>query len=96
MNYKNNISLNIIFEEKPGGTTLTMQCSPEEKICELLKRYKNKVQRKYKMKFIRNGESLNENLTVTQCGLKDGYKILAYDICRIKGAGYWYMKEINI
>ena len=96
MNYKNNISLNIIFEKKPGETTLTMQCSPEEKICDLLNRYKNEIQQQGRMIFIYNGQSLNENLTVTQCRLKNGYKILVIPRGDIEGAGYWYVKEINI
>ena len=96
MNYKINVPFIIIFEQKSGGTTLTMQCSPEEKICDLLNRYKNKIQHQGEMEFIYRSKNLNENLTVTQCGLKNGSKILVIFGGDIEGAGYWYMKEINI
>ena len=77
---------NIIFEQKAGGSTMTMQTTPDELVSALLQRYKGKMQYDGIMKFIFNGQNLNENLTLKQAGLKNGSKILVIGTKDIEGA----------
>ena len=77
---------NIIFEQKAGGSTMTMQTTPDELVSALLQRYKGKMLYDGIMKFIFNGQNLDENLTLKQAGLKNGSKILVIGTKDIEGA----------
>ena len=65
---------------------MTMQTTPDELVSALLQRYKGKMQYDGIMKFIFNGQNLDENLTLKQAGLKNGSKILVIGTKDIEGA----------
>ena len=76
--------INLIFEQKTGGQVLTIQISLDKLVGDAIKKYKNKIFAQDKLKFIYNGDKLNENLTVREAGLRNGSKILVIiprDIC---------------
>ena len=77
---------NLIFEQKAGGQTLTIQIQPDKKVSDAINSYKNKIQYPGEMKFIFNGQNLNPDLTLNEAGLKNGSKILVIGTKDIEGA----------
>ena len=63
---------NLIFEQKAGGQTLTIQIHPDKKVIDAINSYKNKILYDGQMKFIFNGQNLNPDLTLKEAGLKNG------------------------
>ena len=63
---------NLIFEQKAGGQTLTIQIQPDKKVIDAINSYKNKILYDGQMKFIFNGQNLNPDLTLKEAGLKNG------------------------
>ena len=78
--------LNLIFELKAGGQTMTVQVTPDKKVSDAINSYKNKIQMPGEMKFIFNGQNLNMDLTLKAAGLKNGSKILVITTKDIEGA----------
>ena len=76
----------MIFEQKAGGQTLTIQIQPDKKVSDAINSYKNKIQYPGEMKFIFNGQNLNPDLTLNEAGLKNGSKILVIGTKDIEGA----------
>ena len=77
---------NLIFEQKAGGQTLTIQIQPNKTVADAVNAYKNKVLNQGEMKFIFNGQNLDTSLTLHQAGLKNGSKILVISTKDIEGA----------
>ena len=77
---------NLIFEQKAGGQTLTIQIQPNKTVADAVNAYKNKVLNQGEMKFIFNGQNLDTSLTLHQAGLKNGSKILVITLKDIEGA----------
>ena len=77
---------NLIFEQKAGGQTLTIQIQPDKKVIDAINSYKNKILIDGQMKFIFNGQNLNPDLTLKEAGLKNGSKILVITTKDIEGA----------
>ena len=77
---------NLIFEQKAGGQTLTIQIQPDKKVIDAINSYKNKILYDGQMKFIFNGQNLNPELTLKAAGLKNGSKILVITTKDIEGA----------
>jgi len=77
---------NLIFEQKAGGQTLTIQIQPDKKVIDAINSYKNKILYDGQMKFIFNGQNLNPDLTLKEAGLKNGSKILVITTKDIEGA----------
>lgn len=50
----------------------------------------------YSKKFIFNAKNMILSLTVAEAGLKENASIFVVSTKGIKGAGYWYKKDINI
>ena len=77
---------NLIFEQKAGGQTLTIQIQPNKTVADAINAYKNKVLNQGEMKFIFNGQNLDTSLTLHEAGLKNGSKILVISTKDIEGA----------
>ena len=62
---------------------VTVQCNPEEKVSDIIEKYRNKVN-DYddSKKFIFNAKSLNPSLSLVEAGIKNNSNIF---VCRIKG-----------
>ena len=75
-----------------------MMCTtPEEKVSELIEKYRNKSgDREPNKKFIFNAKNLTPSLTCAEAGLCSGANIFVLYKKGIKGKGPWYEKEINI
>ena len=84
--YPQGDKINLIFELKGGGQTMTIQVSPDKLVSEAINSYKNKIQIPGDMKFIVNGLNLDPNLTIKAAGLRNGAKILVITTKDIEGA----------
>ena len=62
---------------------VTVQCNPEEKVSDIIEKYRNKVN-DYddSKKFIFNSKNLNPSLSLVEAGIKNNSNIF---VCRIKG-----------
>ena len=62
---------------------VTVQCNPEEKVSDIIEKYRNKVN-DYddSKKFIFNARNLNPSLSLVEAGIKNNSNIF---VCRIKG-----------
>ena len=76
----------MIFEQKAGGQTLTIQIQPNKTVADAVNAYKNKVLNQGEMRFIFNGQNLDTSLTLHEAGLKNGSKILVISTKDIEGA----------
>ena len=77
---------NLIFEQKAGGQSITIQISPDKLVADAINSFKNKMLYQGEMKFIFNGQNLEQNLTVHNAGLRNGSKILVIGTKDIEGA----------
>jgi hypothetical protein len=81
-----NGNYNIIFEMKAGGQSITIQISPDKLVSDAINSFKNKMLYQGEMKFIFNGQNLDQNLTIQAAGLRNGSKILVIGTKDIEGA----------
>jgi hypothetical protein len=81
-----NGNYNIIFEMKAGGQSITIQISPDKLVSDAINSFKNKMLYQGEMKFIFNGQNLDQNLTIQAAGLRNGAKILVIGTKDIEGA----------
>jgi hypothetical protein len=79
-------SYNLVFEQKAGGQSITIQISPDKRVSDAINSFKNKIFYQGQMKFIFNGQNLDENLTIQAAGLRNGSKILVIGTKDIEGA----------
>ena len=79
-------SYNLVFEQKAGGQSITIQISPDKRVSDAINSFKNKIFYQGEMKFIFNGQNLDQNLTVQAAGLRNGSKILVIGTKDIEGA----------
>jgi hypothetical protein len=79
-------SYNLVFEQKAGGQSITIQISPDKLVSDAINSFKNKIFYQGEMKFIFNGQNLDQNLTVQAAGLRNGSKILVIGTKDIEGA----------
>ena len=77
---------NLIFEQKAGGQSITIQISPEKLVADAINSFKNKMLYQGEMKFIFNGQNLDQNITIFNAGLRNGSKILVIGTKDIEGA----------
>ena len=76
---------------------IEIESFPDEKVSDLIKRFISLTGiNDHTLKFIFNGKALNFDLTLAEAGLENSSKILVTNTIGIKGAGYWFHKEINI
>jgi len=77
---------NLIFEQKAGGQSITIQISPDKLVLDAINSFKNKMLYQGEMKFIFNGQNLEPNITIQKAGLRNGSKILVIGTKDIEGA----------
>ena len=80
-----------------GYSIIIIKTFPGEKGIELIEKYR-KASGDYELnnKFLFGGNNININLTCSQLGLKNYSTISVLRQNSVRGAGYWYIKEINI
>ena len=73
----------VIFRASDIIAPVTVQCNPEEKVSDIIEKYRNKVN-DYddSKKFIFNSKNLNPSLSLVEAGIKNNSNIF---VCRIKG-----------
>ena len=82
-----NILINVNFRVSGSASQpislVTVQCNPEEKVSDIIKKYRNKAN-DYddSKKFIFNAKNLNPSLSLVEAGIKNNSNIF---VCRIKG-----------
>ena len=81
-----NGNYNLIFEQKAGGQSITIQISPDKLVADAINSFKNKMLYQGEMKFIFNGQNLDQNITIQNAGLRNGSKILVIGTKDIEGA----------
>ena len=76
----------------------TIQIEPEDKVSELIKKYRIiSCDNDLTKRFIFNAKLLNYDLTIAEAGLSNNSSIFVVSTSGIKGGGgAWYEKEINI
>ena len=77
---------NLVFEQKGGGQSITIQISPDKLVLDAINSFKNKMLYQGEMKFIFNGQNLEPNITIQKAGLRNGSKILVITTKDIEGA----------
>ena len=76
---------------------IMIMATPKEKVSELIEKYRMKSgDLDPTKKFIFLAKNLNPSLTCAEAGMVEGSNIFVVATKGIKGAGPWYMKEINI
>jgi len=73
----------VIFRASDIIAPVTVQCNPEEKVSDIIEKYRNKAN-DYddSKKFIFNAKNLNPSLSLVEAGIKNNSNIF---VCRIKG-----------
>ena len=70
-----------------NGPPLTIQCVAEEKVSELIQRYRTKANDHDKSKkFIYNAKALNQDLSVAEAGLTNNANVFVVTTKGVKGA----------
>ena len=70
-----------------AGPPLTIQCLPDEKVSELIKRYRTKANdHDMSKKFIYNAKALNETLSAAEAGLTNNSNVFVVTTKGVKGA----------
>ena len=85
----NNQNISVYFRAGLNGEngSIMIQCSLDDKISDLIDRYKAKsLQDVSQKKFIFNAKALNKNLKVAEAGLNDGANIFVVNTEGVKGA----------
>ena len=85
----NNQNISVYFRAGLNGEngSIMIQCSLDDKISDLIDRYKAKsLQDVSQKKFIFNARELNKNLKVAEAGLNDGANIFVVNTEGVKGA----------
>ena len=78
--------VNIIFEQKTGGQSISIQISLDKKVSDAITAYRNKMPYDGEIKFIFNGINLDPILTLKAAGIKNMSKILVITTKEIEGA----------
>ena len=82
--------ISVIFRksgEGQQGPPIIIQCTKEEKLSDVIEKYRNKSNdRDDSKKFIFNAKQLNLNITVGQAGLTDNANIFVVTTRGVKGA----------
>ena len=90
----------IVFFLGPSSgqhSSIMIETDIDEKISILIEKYRKKSgDYDFSKKFIYNAKDLDINMTCGEAGLVELAKIFVKNTKGIKGAGYWYSKEINI
>ena len=77
---------NLIFEQKTGGQTISVQISLNKKVSDAITAYRNKMGIEGEIKFIFNGQNLKPELSLKDSGLKNNSKITVITTKDIEGA----------
>ena len=72
--------------EDTEGPRLAIMCQNDEKVSEIIKRYRTKSNFYEDAKFIFNAKSLNPDLTVAESGIQQNSNIFVISLKGIKGA----------
>ena len=94
---KKSYFFDVIFKIIGVGCSIIIETFPGEKGMELIEKYR-KASGDYELnnKFLFGGNNININFTCSQLGLKNYSTISVLRQNCVRGAGYWYIKEINI
>ena len=80
--------INVTFRESGNISQLsavTVQCNPEEKVSDIIEKYRNKANdHDESKKFVFNAKDLNPNLSVTEAGIMNNANIFVIGIKRNK------------
>ena len=85
----NNGGINVFFRAGQNGEngSIMVQCTLDERVSEVIKRYGNKaMEDTKKKKFIFNAKALVPSLTVAEAGLQEGANIFVVNTAGVKGA----------
>ena len=81
--------INVYFRvgQTGDGGSIMIQCSLNDKVSDLIQRYKTKsLEDVSQKKFIFNAKALNPNLTVAEAGMQEGANIFVVNTAGVKGA----------
>ena len=79
--------INVHFRIEGRKDEIVIQCLPDERVSELIKRYRTKTgDNDITKKFIFNAKALNESLTVAEAGLANNVNVFVVRTKGIKGA----------
>ena len=78
--------LNVRFQKEVTGKIIMLYCNPNEKISEVIKRYREKANDYDKNRFIINGKDLNPSLTLSEFGISNNNKIMVCLLGNLKGS----------
>ena len=81
-NSTNNID--IIFQNGATRKITVLYCNHNEKISEVIKRYREKANDYKENKFMFNGKDLNPSLTLSESGISHGTKIVVFHLGELK------------
>ena len=80
--------INVTFRESGNisqPSAVTVQCNPEEKVSDIIEKYRNKANdHDESKKFVFNAKDLNPNLSVTEAGIMNNANIFVIGIERNK------------
>ena len=80
--------INVTFRESGNisqPSAVTVQCNPEEKVSDIIEKYRNKANdHDESKKFVFNAKDLNPNLSVTEAGIMNNANIFVIGIKRNK------------
>ena len=83
----NNGGINVHFRIEGNRDEIVIQCLPDERVSELIKKYRAKSgDDDTTKKFIFNAKALNESLTVAEAGLANNVNVFVVRTKGIKGA----------
>jgi hypothetical protein len=92
-NNNNNGGITVIFRknqddsQNENGENIAVQCTADEKVSEVIKKYRSKANdHDETKKFIFNAKALNQSLTVGEAGLQEHSNIFVVTTKGVKGA----------
>ena len=72
---------------KAGGNKTNIEIQSDKLVGDAINEYKNMIHTELELKFIFNGQNLDEKLTLKEAGLKNGSRILVISTKDIHGPG---------
>ena len=82
--------INVRFKNDLTGNGITLLCNPNEKISEIIKRYREKANDYEEHKFLINNKDLNLNpsLTLSEFGIFNNHQILVFTFGDLKSGNF--------
>ena len=72
------------------GYSIAIQCKPDEKVSDIIQRYRTKANFYDEAKFVFNAKNLAPSLTVAEAGISHSSKIFVVRTKHVKGAYYFF------